>query len=155
MSLKQLFHRLGLLGLSLLLPALLLGLAATWMFALTSLSHHDRVLAWVQGTPAQLQSLHADITRHPVFADGNFVRDGFLDHRPEQCADLDVAVGFSQLRDFELSAARATLQELVRASGVQACEAHATVYNDLPSPFDPEAWDDSLVTALLLSLIHI
>ncbi|KFL37980.1 CPBP family intramembrane glutamic endopeptidase [Arenimonas donghaensis] len=153
MSPSQLLQRLGLLGLSLLLPALLLGLAATWMFALDKLGHHDRVLAWVQGTPAQLQSLQARVTRHPVFADGEFVPDGFPDHRPEECAGLDVAVGFSRLRTFELSAARTTLQDLVRASGVRSCEAHATVYNDLPSPFDPEAWDDSLVTALLMLVV--
>jgi len=153
MPLSQLVHRLGLLGLSTLLPALLLGLAATWMFALDKLSHHDRVLAWVQGTPAQLDTLQAGITRHPVFAQGDFVHDGFPEHRPDECAGLDVAVGFSRLRTFELAAARATLQELVRTSGVRACEAHATVYNDLPSPFDPEAWNDSLVTALLMVVV--
>lgn len=153
MSLSKLFHRLGLLGLSLLLPALLLGLAATWMFALTQLGHHDRVLAWVHGTPAQLATLRADITRHPVFVHGNVVHGGFADHRPDECAGLDVAVGFSRLREFELAAARATLQEVVRASGVRACEAHATVYNDLPSPLDPDAWDDSLVTALLMVVV--
>jgi len=153
MSRTDFFHRLGLLGLSLLLPALLLGLAAAWMFALTSLGHHDRVLAWVQGTPAQLHALRDEVTRHRVFADGSVVRDGFLDHRPEQCTGLDVAVGFSHLREFEVSAARATLQEIVRASGVEACDAHATVYNDLPSPLDPDAWDDSLVTALLMVVV--
>lgn len=153
MSLSNLFHRLGLLGLSLLLPALLLGLAAALMFALNSLSHHDRVLAWVQGTPSQLDALQADITRHRVFVDGDFVHYGFLDHRPDECMGLDVAVGFSRLRQFELAAARATLQELMRASGVRACEAHATVYNDLPSLFDPEAWNDSLVSAVLMLVV--
>lgn len=146
-------ERVGLLGLSLLLPALLIALAAAWIFALTTLSHHDRVLSWVQGSPAQLAALRVSIEHHPVFADGSFVPGGFLDHRPEECVGEDVAVGFSRLRDFELTAARTTLDDLLRRSGVQDCAANAIVFNDLPSPLDADAWDDSVVTALLMVVV--
>lgn len=153
MPIKHLFHRLGLLGLSLLLPALLVAIAATWVFALTTLSHHDRVLAWVQGTPAQMQALRAGITRHPVFENGDFAPGGFVEHRPDDCAGMAVAVGFSRLREFELAAARSALDDVIRQSGALTCQAHSTVYNDLPSPFEPDAWDDSLVTALLMIVV--
>ena len=142
-------HRLGLLALSLLLPALLVGLMAVWFLALTTLSHHDRTLVWVQGTPAQLASLREAVLEHPVFPEGDFAPGGYADHRPAECAGFELAVGFSRLREFELSAAKTTLDELVRESGVQACDAHVFIFNDLPSPFDPTAWDDSLVTLLL------
>ncbi|WP_374604560.1 CPBP family intramembrane glutamic endopeptidase [Arenimonas sp.] len=148
----RLLPRIGLLALSLLLPALLVGLMAAWVLALTTLSHHDRTLAWVQGTPAQLASLREAVVGHPVFTNGDFAPGGFADHRPAECGAQDVAIGFSRLREFELAPARATLDELVRASGVYACESHVFIFNDLPSPLDPTAWDDSLVT-LLLALV--
>tara|TARA_R110002020_G_scaffold21373_3_gene72327 strand:+ start:1879 stop:2865 length:987 start_codon:yes stop_codon:yes gene_type:complete len=153
MTRPRLVHRLGLLALSLLLPALLVGLMAAWVLALTTLSHHDRTLAWVQGSPAQLDTLREAVLEHPVFAEGDFVPGGFADHRPDECAATDVAVGFSRLREFELSAAKTALDDLVRASGVQACDAHVFIFNDLPDPLDPTAWDDSLVTLLLALLL--
>lgn len=148
----RLIHRFGLLALSLLLPLLLVGLMALWVLALTTLSHHDRTLAWVQGTPAQLAALREAVLEHPVFPDGEFAPDGFADHRPVECESENVAVGFSRLREFELTAAGATLDELVRASGVRRCDAHVFIFNDLPSPLDPTAWNDSLVS-LLLALV--
>lgn len=145
----RLIQRLGLLALSLLLPALLVGLMALWVLALTSLSHHDRTLTWVQGTPEQLAMLRDAVLDHPVFPDGEFAADGFPDHRPEECDTEDMAVGFSRLREFELTAASATLDELIRSSGAQRCDAHVFIFNDLPSPLDPNGWSDSLVTLLL------
>ncbi len=145
----RLIQRLALLALSLLLPALLVALMAGWFLALTTYSHHDRSLAWVQGTPGQLASLRDAVLEHPVFPEGEFEAGGFADHRPSECAGEDVVVGFSRLREFELSAATATLDELVRESGVHRCDAHVFIFNDLPSPLDPTAWDDSLVTLLL------
>ncbi|GAB2654888.1 lysostaphin resistance A-like protein [Arenimonas aestuarii] len=150
---SRLVHRLGLLALSLLLPALLVGLMAAWFLALTTLSHHDRSLVWVQGAPAQLAALREAVLEHPVFPEGDFAPGGYADHRPADCAAYDVAVGFSRLREYELSAAKATLDQLVRSAGVRVCEAHVYLFNDLPSPLDPTAWNDSLVTLLLALLL--
>lgn len=120
---------------------------------LTALGDHDRVLLWVDGTPAQLQSLRERVLHHDVFAHGETVAGGYARHRPDECAPGSTAISFSRLRRFELAAARNSLDALVREAGAQACRGHALVYNDLPNPLDAAQWADSLVSLLLVLLI--
>ena len=149
----RLHVRLGLLLLSLLLPLLLTVVLLACFHALTAMGNHDRVLLWVEGTPAQLQALRARVQRHDVFAHGEAVAGGYARHRPEGCAPGSTAITFSRLRDFELTVARETLAALARDAGVQVCRDHALVFNDLPDPLDPAQWADSLVAVLLALLI--
>lgn len=121
--------------------------------ALTTLGDHDRVLLWVEGSPAQLQELRGRVQRHEVFVHGEAVAGGYARHRPEGCAPGSTAITFSRLRDFELNVARETLDELARDAGVSVCRGHALVFNDLPDPLDFGQWADSLVSLLLVLLI--
>ncbi|MBW8310939.1 MAG: CPBP family intramembrane metalloprotease [Rhizobium sp.] len=120
---------------------------------LTARGDHDRVLLWVEGTPAQLQSLRGRVLHHEVFAHGESVTGGYARHRPDDCAPDSTAISFSRLRRFELAAARYTLDALAREAGAQPCRGHALVYNDLPNPLDVAQWADSLVSLLLVLLI--
>lgn len=149
----RLHARLGLVALSLLLPLLLAGVVLACFHALTAMGDHDRVLMWVEGTPAQLQLLRERVLHHEVFSHGEVVAGGFSRHRPESCTPGSTAISFSRLRSFELGAARDTLDALASNAGAQACHGHAFVFNDLPNPLDPEQWADSLVSLLLVLLL--
>lgn len=142
-------RRFALLALALLLPLLLALLAVAAWLGLTSLGNYDATLAWVQGSPAQLGQLQAQVETHPVFTDGHFGTAAVQAQRPPECAPDAIGVGFLRLRDFELGVARATLEELIRAAGARPCSAHVFLFNHLPSPFDLTAWSDSVVTLLL------
>lgn len=120
---------------------------------LTSMGDHDRVLLWVEGTPAQLQSLRERVLHHEVFAHGEAIAGGHARHRPDGCAPDSTAISFMRLRNFELAAATSALVDLAREAGVQACRGHAIVFNDLPNPLDAAQWADSLVSLLLVLLI--
>lgn len=142
-------RRLALLALALLLPVLLALLVVAAWLGLTTLGNFDATLAWVQGSPAQLGQLQVQVESHPVFAEGRFGHPALAAHRPAECAPEATAVGFVRLRAFELDVARETLDALIASSGAQPCEANVFLFNHLPSPFDPAAWSDSVVTLLL------
>ena len=146
-------QRIGLLLLSLALPALMLVVAGACFFALTSTGNHDRTLAWVSGTPAQLAALERAVATHPVFRHGQVAAGAFEEHRPTSCGPGMVSASFSRLHDYEVRVARATLDQLVRDAGATPCRAHAFVFNDLPNPFDPGDWNDSVQVVLLVLLI--
>lgn len=146
-------QRLGLLLLSLALPALMLVVTAACLFALTTMGNHDRSLVWVQGTPQQLRTLEQSVTAHPVFRHGRVEAGAFERHRPRSCAPDMVSASFSRLHDYELLVAKTTLDALVRESGATPCRAHAFVFNDLPNPLVPGEWSDSLAMVLLMLLL--
>ena len=149
----RLLQRLGLLLLSLCLPALMLVVTGAGFFALIHLGNHDRTLAWVSGTPGQLQALEQAVTAHPVFRHGQVAAGAFERHRPASCGTDMVSASFSRLHEYEVRVARDTLEQLIREAGATPCPAHAYVFNDLPNPFDPADWHDSLVAVLLVLLI--
>lgn len=146
-------QRMGLVLLSLGLPALVLGVTAACLFVLTSMGNHDRALAWVSGSPAQLSSLARAVESHPVFRHGRVQAGAFEAHRPDACAPSMVSASFSRLHDYEVLVAKATLDQLVRESGAVPCRAHAFVFNDLPNPLDPGEWNESVAMMLLMLLI--
>lgn len=150
-----LLQRLALLLLSLVLPVLMLAVTAACFFALTSMGNHDRTLVWVEGTPAQLAALEQAVVGHPVFRHGRVGHGEFERHRPASCGPDLACASFSRLHDYELPVAKATLDQLVRDSGARPCRAHAFVFNDLPSPFDPAEWGESLAMMLLMLLIPV
>lgn len=148
-------QRLGLLLLSLALPVLMLAVTGACFFALVSYGNHDRTLAWVSGTPAQLQALEHAVASHPVFRHGRVAAGAFERHRPASCGPGMVSASFSRLHDYEVRVAKATLDQLIRDAGTTPCRAHTFVFNDLPNPFDPADWHDSLVAVLLVLLVPI
>lgn len=146
-------RRLGALALALSLPLLLW--LATWAgaSALVRAGDHDRSLAWVTGSEAQLARLEAAVAGHAVFAGGAVHRRGVERWRPAACPGNAVAVGFGRLQAHELAPSHDALHEAIARSGATRCAVHTFVQADLPGPFAPRGWPGTMPALVLLVVV--
>ncbi|GAB2503075.1 hypothetical protein GCM10027266_22140 [Arenimonas alkanexedens] len=97
----------------------------------------DRALVWIEGTPAQLDALAAQVdARHGRVPAGRVREAGPTLHAPEPCGPLAREYSIGALNHDQNHPARKLLEELAAETGAKVCRSYMFVFNELDVPVE-------------------
>lgn len=130
----DLWTRLGLLGLAILMP--LLAGSALVFFAAASVmvGSSDRALVWAEGDRSQIEAMSQRVADGPWFPNGRTRAPDARNPRPSACGDSAHEFSLGGLRAEQAQAALSILESYARDAGARVCQTNTFIINEHPDP---------------------